>query len=245
MPNMQGGAVVDFVVHSRHSQRAAQPVIANTLAACSAVLSTLQSSHPSLIQLTELVQLLANLDIVGLVLNNVFANSTSTAVSRAAAVQLLSEVSNVCCTLCRAADDAAVASAPARGAHAAAHDAADDSTSTSSAAADSHAAATDAQRSMQPGLVAVLQALVRNVGMPQQSAAPAQLQRRHILRLTLRTLRHICQALPNKVWAGCAADRALCSTFPFPKLMACLLSSLTSMPHTLLLTDDMLVNLIA
>jgi hypothetical protein len=193
-------SAVEVISHGRHAHRASQPIITETLSALCMLMRALRSSGPGLSTLTRAVSILASADMTGLLLNNVFANSASSPPSRAATAAVFSESVELCGALRRALANEAAAAAPARGVHGCAQQSPDDYVG-ASAAAGSDSGAARALDSMQPGLCALLQAIVRTVGMPQQHAEPAGAQGRHVLRLSLMNLRGICRALPCPVWS--------------------------------------------
>lgn len=200
-------SAVDSITRGRTAQRACQPLIAATLQALSALLGALHDSGPLSLHVASAIEILANADMVGLLLNSVFANSASSAASRAAAASTFSQLCQLHALLSCAVDDDVVASAPygrergGQGAAGAGGAGMLPAVGTCSVKASEQSRALV---DMQPGLCALLQALVRSVGMPQQHVEPGQAQGRHVLRTSLTTLRTICQAVPSKTWSRCA-----------------------------------------
>ena len=154
------------------------------------------------------MELLASVDFIQLLLNNVFANSASAAQTRIAAAEALAEAVELCGALRRSAGDEAAAAATVHTAQAQveANALAD---LPSNVRAEHASAAGEALESMYGSLTTLLQSLVRNVGMPQQRVDIATSSGRHVLRVTLRTLRGICCAVPCEIWAPCAPDCSL------------------------------------
>ena len=157
------------------------------LHALAALLRAAQATFP-LPLLCRVAELLAGVDATGLLLNNVFGNADAPPHCRAAAGAALCAVAELCSEL-RALDaDAAVSRGPPR---------------TPSEGVEEPTEAGRAVSGLSGGLSALLQAIVRTVGMPQPRGEALQLRGRHVLRLSLTSLRSICGALPCEQWSQC------------------------------------------
>ena len=194
-------------MHSRQEQRRSQPVLVATLDAFALLLSRARLLC-SAEQYTRILDLLTGVDAAGLLLNNVFANAAAQPAARLAAAAALQQAVELCAALQRTLAGDAPTRPPGTkpGKHTAPLDARADSASAGALVAassrdDSEAA--QVLRRMYPACKALLQAIVRTVGMPQRSADAGQMRGSALVGVAVATLRAICQAVPCAIWARC------------------------------------------
>jgi hypothetical protein len=194
-----------IVVQSRLEQRQSQPILAATLTAFELVLLRTRLLC-TVDELVRAVDLIADVDATRLLLNNVLANKDAESATRTAAASALLQVVELCAALQQAILDDQVPPAP-KGKAGAAKPPVDFTVPQPG----SMCAFSNGARQLETGLAplrkmyaavsALLQAIVRNIGMPQQSSVEGMLQGQHIVRLSVTMLRAICRAVPCAVWA--------------------------------------------
>ena len=200
---LQAYLAIELVQSNSKAQQSAQPVVAATLSLFSSLAAALNGMAAYMWQLTQLVELLAGVDLAGLILNGIFTACNTASACRCAAADALMAVVGICALLRHAADDAApLVASQAAGAQ--------PLPNASAATSAHHAAALQAGehalRSMQPALCALLQHVVRNVGMAQQAQEAWRLQGHHQVTASLRMLQAICATLPAGCWGPAWAD---------------------------------------
>jgi hypothetical protein len=191
------------VIQSRVEQRQSQPVLAATLTAFELVLLRTRLLCTTG-ELARAVDVIADVDAIGLLLNNVLANADADPATQTAAASALLQVVELCAALQQAVSDDHVPEAP-KGKARAAEQSLDLNRGQPSTICTSNVGLSEPlgapQRKTYAAMSALLQAIVRNVGMPPQSAGEGLLRGGHIVRLSVTTLRAICRAVPCAVWA--------------------------------------------
>lgn len=145
-------------------------------------------------------RVLVGVDLVGLLLNSIVANSHARQECRYSAAACLREIS-LLCALLRSALPAFQSQPPGN--------------ASSTEEQDCRSVLQD----LTPSLCLLLQHLVRQVGMPAQKTHDTTVVGRNMLRLSLSILRAICQAVPCEQWALCVP--VICATAIHNAIRSC------------------------
>jgi hypothetical protein len=200
---MQETSTTAIVIQSRLEQRQSQPVLTATLTAFELVLLRTRLLC-TIGELARAVDVIADVDAIGLLLNNVLANAGADPSMRTAAASALLQVVDLCAALRQAVSEDRVPATP-KGKARAAEQPLDLNCAEPGAIWAPNVGLSESLgtplRKTYAAMAALLQAIVRNVGMSQQSAGEGLLRGGHIVRLSVTTLRAICRAVPCAVWA--------------------------------------------
>jgi hypothetical protein len=135
------------------------------------------AAHSAPDLLLRTIDVIASVDFVGLLMNNVITNTSADATLRNAAASCLLYFTRLCSSFRSILfADPGLANGESE-------------------------SALDVLARIEPSFCSLLTTIVRKVGMPSQSAQSCNFRGRHLLRVSIRMLHAICLALPTSVWS--------------------------------------------